>query len=442
MSPVPERRRLPRAARPFLHAQYRILALALIMSLFGAGVWLVSMVFEVRELGGGPIELSYVATANAVGVILATLVGGAVADRIPQKFILLTIEATKAVAIGGAAALSLTGHIELWHLVVVGTVLGLADGFFYPAYSALLPAILPAEQLLAANGVEGMLRPTVMQAAGPAVAGLVIGLAAPAWGFALVGVTQLLAVVGLIWLRTTAVRRELDDSERSRHPVVALLVDIGAGFGYMVRTPWLFGTLLFASLLVFVIMGPIEVLLPFVVTDRLGGDAGDFALVLVGFGVGEGIASLVVASLRLPRRYLTVMVLAWSLGSLPLALVGFTSSFWVVMAAVFVTGVSFAIGQVIWGTLLQRRVPPAMLGRVSSLDFFVSLVFMPISMAVAGPVGAAIGYGWTFFIAGMVPIVIGLIAIVAARMPRDEIANPIDGGPKRMETGGVPTIVK
>jgi MFS family permease len=447
MTPPPGRRRLPRAARPFLHAQYRILALALIMSLLGAGIWLVSMVFEVRELGGGPIELSFVATANAAGVIVATLIGGAIADRVPQKFILVTIESVKALAIGSAAALSLTGVIELWHLVVVGAVLGLADGFFYPAYSALLPSILPADQLLAANGVEGMLRPTIMQAAGPALAGLVIAIAAPSWGCALVAVTQLLAVAGLVWLRATPVRREFDETERSRHPVAAMLVDIGAGFRYMVRTPWLLGTLLYASLLVFVIMGPIEVLLPFVVTDQLGGDAADFALVLAAMGVGGAIASIVVASLRLPRRYLTVMVMAWSLGCLPLAVVGFAPSYWLVVAALFIAGVAFSVGQVIWGTLLQRRVPAAMLGRVSSLDFFVSLVFMPVSMAVAGPIGAAFGYGWTFLAAGVIPLLIGVIAILAARMPRDELANPLDDGTDmgeglRVETGSAPTIVK
>ena len=83
-----------------------------------------------------------------------------------------------------------------------------------------------------------------------------------------------------------------------------------------------------------------------------------------------------------------------------------------------------------------------LLGRVSSLDFFVSLVFMPVSMAVAGPVGAAIGFGWTFFIAGTAPLLIGVIAIVAARMPRDEIAHPLEDGPIHVDTGGVPTIVK
>ena len=426
MTEAPPRFRLPRAARPFRHTQYRILVLALVMSLFGAGTWLVSMVFEVKALGGGPIDLSYVATANAVGLIVATLIGGAVADRVPQKFILIAIESTKAVAIGTAAGLSIGGVIEIWHLVIVGTVLGLADGFFYPAYSALLPSILPADDLLAANGLEGMLRPAVMQAAGPAVAGLVIAIASPAWGFAVVGVAQLLAVAGLVWLRTTPVRRELDDSEKARHPVAALFVDIGAGFRYMVKTPWLLGTLLFASVLVFLIMGPFEVLLPFVITDQLGGSAGDYALVLAAFGVGGAIASLVVASVRLPRRYLTVMVLAWSVGSLPFAVIGFSTSYALVVAAVFVVGVTFSVGSVIWGTLLQRRVPPSMLGRVSSLDFFVSLVFMPISMAVAGPVGALVGYGWTFFFAGTIPVALGAIAIIAARMPRDEIENPLD----------------
>ena len=92
----------------------------------------------------------------------------------------------------------------------------------------------------------------------------------------------------------------------------------------------------------------------------------------------------------------------------------------------FIVGAGFSVGQVIWGTLLQRRVPPAMLGRVSSLDFFVSLVFMPISMALAGPLGELFGFGPVFVVAGAVPIVLALITIAVARMPRDEIENPLD----------------
>lgn len=66
------------------------------------------------------------------------------------------------------------------------------------------------------------------------------------------------------------------------------------------------------------------------------------------------------------------------------------------------------------------------MGRVSSLDMFVSSAFMPISMAVAGPVGQAVGLPVTFLIAGVAPLLIGVVALVAARMPADEIAHPLD----------------
>jgi MFS family permease len=201
------------------------------------------------------------------------------------------------------------------------------------------------------------------------------------------------------------------------------------GFRYMVRTPWLLATLLYACALVLIIMGPFEVLLPFAVTEQTGGGAGSYALVLGAFGVGGAIASIVVASLRLPRRYLTVMNLLWGFGCLPLVLVGFTSSLWVMAVAAFFVGMTFSGASVIWGTLLQRRVPPAMLGRVSSLDFFVSLALMPVSMAVAGPLGEAVGFGPVFLVAGLVPPVLAIIAIVVARMPRDEIEHPLDVAP-------------
>jgi MFS family permease len=99
---------------------------------------------------------------------------------------------------------------------------------------------------------------------------------------------------------------------------------------------------------------------------------------------------------------------------------------WLMVVAGFVMGAMFNGGMVIWGTLLQRRVPPALLGRVSSLDFFVSLSFMPISMALAGPVSELIGLRATFLIAGLAPTVLAVVAIVAARLPADEIAHPLD----------------
>jgi MFS family permease len=420
-------RRLPRALRPFIVPRYRLLAGALTLSLLGSGMWIVAVVWQVIELDGGPVQLSQVATAAAIGMLAAVLVGGVVADRVPQHRILMTVELTKALLVGAIAALALTGMLELWHLVVVSAVVGATEGFFYPAYSALLPTVLPPEQLLAANGVEGVLRPAVMNAAGPAAASVLIAQFSPGLAFALVSISQLLAATGLRLMGGAPLQPR--DGEGG-HPLRVLARDLRDGFRYMTRTPWFMATLLFATVWVLLLMGPIEVLLPFAVRDQAGGGPEEFALVLASFGVGGAVGSLAVASWRMPRRYLTVMVLAWSVGATPIALLGSTDQLWVMVAAVFVVGVTSGVGQVIWGTLLQRRVPPNMLGRVSSLDFFVSLLLMPVSMALAGPVGEAIGLRPVFLVAGLVPVVFGVLAIVLARMPRDEIEHPLTVEPE------------
>jgi MFS transporter, DHA3 family, tetracycline resistance protein len=132
-----------------------------------------------------------------------------------------------------------------------------------------------------------------------------------------------------------------------------------------------------------------------------------------------------VSSVRLPRRYLSVMMTMWGLGSLPLIVVGVTSSFPLMAAATFVVGITDGAGMVIWGTLLQRRVPRAMLGRVSSLDFFVSLAFMPLSFAIVGPLSKVVSMETIFLVAGLAPVLFAAVAMLAARMRDDELANPL-----------------
>lgn len=426
--------RLPRALRPFSSGQYRLLVVALAASLLSAGAWIVAAAWQVIELGGSPVDLSIVAVGASLGLVLAVLVGGVVADRVPQRRILLVVEAARAVVFTVAGLLAVSGVIEVWQLAVLSFVLGVADGFFYPAYSAWLPALLPADQLLAANGVEGVLRPVAQNAAGPALASALIAVQAPWLAFLTVAVIQLVAIVGLGIMRTTAVRRDLDDVDA--HPLRQMFTDFRDGFGYLLRTRWLFATLAFSILLVLVVIGPIEVLIPFAVRDQAGGGAGEFALVLASFGIGGAVGSLLVASFPLPRRYLTLMIIAWGFGCIPLALIGVTPWLWVMVVATFIVGFLFDGASVVWGTLLQRRVPPAMLGRVSSLDFFVSLALMPISMAVAGPLGEWLGLAPAFLIAGLVPPLLALITLAVARLGQDELAHPLDGHPDESAVTG------
>jgi MFS family permease len=411
--------------RPFQSGQYRLLAGSLTASMLGEGLWLIAMVWQVIELDGKAAELSIVATGSAIGMLLTVLVGGVVADRVPQRKVLLATEAVLATVSITVAVLALAGLIDVWHLAAAAFIRGVGAGFYYPAYSAMLPAIVPADHLLAANGVEGTLRPVVLQAAGPAIASLIVDFSSPGVALAAMAVTQLVAAAFLIVMKPVALRRD-QSADEGRHPVRAMLADVREGFVYMVRTPWLLATLVFASLLILLVMGPMEVLIPFVIKDGVGGGPTGHAIVMAAFGIGGAVASLAMAARKLPRRYLTAMNAMWGLACLPFVLIGVADSLWLIAAAAFVVGVLFSAPTVIWGTLLQRRVPPALLGRVSSLDFFVSLVFMPVSMALAGPVSETVGLTSTFVIAGLLPLPIAIIAILAARMPADELAHPLD----------------
>jgi MFS family permease len=417
-------RRLPRALTPFRTPAYRWLAVSLFASSFAGGVWIVALVWEVIRLDGGPGQLSTVMTASSIGVLIPALLAGVVADRVPQKLILLAVALTELVAMTLVALLSSADLNAVWVLACVTFVTGMGMAFYYPAYSAWLPALMPESDLQAANGFEGMVRPLIGSAIGPAVAGAVVGAASPGAAFTVAAVSSACAFVVLARVPLTPIRRTLDEAHL-RHPLRTALADMREGFVYMWRTPWLLATLLFASLMILVMMGPLEVLIPFLIKDKLGGGPHEHSYVLAAFGIGGALGSLAVASIRMPRRYLTLMNLGWGVGCLPFIVIALAESVWVVVAAAAVIGALFSAPMVIWGTLLQRRVPPALLGRVASLDFFVSISLMPVSMALAGPVADAIGLRATFYIAGLVPGIVAVVAVLWARLPQDEIEHPL-----------------
>jgi MFS family permease len=430
----------PKALRPFVHREYRVLISALAISIFGSGMWAVAMVYQVIHLGGGPLELSLVAAAGSVGLVAFVLAGGIAADRIPQRRLIIAVEGANLAVIAAISGLAIAGWLQLWHVAAGAFVLGVGAAFFFPAYSAILPRILPAEDLLAANGMEGSMRPVLQQAAGPAVAGVVVAALSPSHAVTAVALCHFAAFVVLNFLGQHALAAPVNGAEGSGVPdgKSSFFQDLREGVSYTLRTPWLLWTLIWACISVLFLIGPIEVLLPFVVRDQLGGDSSMFGFLLAVMGVGAALGSLLTASLRLPRRYLTVMMVSWGAGSLPLAAVGIMDSFWTIAAALFIFGATGSVGMVIWGTLLQRRVPPHLLGRVSSLDFFVSLALMPVSMALAGPAAEVLPIWLIFVVAGGVCPIMAVIAMMVARMRNDELAHPLDRSPaaERTTAGG------
>src|SRR5688500_10721554 len=161
---------LPSALARLRRPHYRLPAASMALSLLAAGLWAVAAVWQVVALGGGPGALALVTAVGAGGMLATTLLGGALADRIPQRRILLATELLQGTTMALVAALSLAGVIQLWQLAAMSLVGGLAIGVYYPAYSAPVPALVPEGDLLAVNGLEGMARPMLQNAAGPAAA--------------------------------------------------------------------------------------------------------------------------------------------------------------------------------------------------------------------------------------------------------------------------------
>jgi H+ antiporter protein len=406
---------------PLRRPDYRRLFAALAISLTGDGIWVVAIAFQVIELGGGPVQLSLVIACFSAGLLAFLLPGGIVADRLPRRTLMVTADLVRAAVVATVAILALSDGLELWHLAVAGFIVGGGEAFFIPSYTALVPRLLPEEELLAANGLEGTLRPLAEFAAGPAIGGIAVAALSPGAAIMVDAGTFLISAACLFGIRV----RGTAEREPATAGVGAALADLREGARYVRSTSWLWTTLLFALVAVLFLIGPIDVLIPFAVSERLGGGASAYGILLTAFGVGSAAGALAISSRPLPRRYLTTMLLVWGVGALPIAAIGLANELWVMVLAMVIVGATAGIGDVIWGTLLQRRVPDQLRGRVSSLDFFVSLALLPVSMALAGPAGDAFGITAVFIVAAIVPAILGPLALIAGRLYRDEIEHPL-----------------
>jgi MFS family permease len=427
-----------KAVRPLRHRDYRLLWTGLAVALLGSGLWLVALAWQVIELGGGPVQLSVVTTAYSIGLLGCVLFGGIAADRLSQRSVIVVADSVRGVVLLGLAALALIGLLEIWHLATAAVLVGAGEAFLIPAYTALVPRLLPPEELLAANGLEGTLRPLAQQATGPVIGGLVIAAISPGVAILVAGLTYLFSAGCVLAMNlrhepatarndgTTPTDGSAPTGETAPTGVRAMAADLREGWSYVRRTRWLLASLLFGTFFVLLILGPLEVLLPFAIRDQLGGDAREFGLVMAAFGIGGAVGALAISSRALPRRYLTIMTLMWGVGAVPVVVLGFAQELWLMMVGAAIVGATGSAAMVIWGTLLQRRVPDHLRGRISSLDFFVSLLLMPVSMALAGPAGALFGVTAVFIVAGVGPALVSFAVIWFGRMRSDEIAHPLD----------------
>ena len=197
----------------------------------------------------------------------------------------------------------------------------------------------------------------------------------------------------------------------------------------MRRHAWLWGTLASAGIAYLAFLGPTETLLPYVLKNDLHGSAGDLGLVFAAGGAGAIGAAALMSQRRHPRRDVTFMYVCWALATLAVAGYGLARSTSQLMLACFVFNALEAAGAIVWATIKQRHVPLALLGRVSSLDWLISISLLPVSFALTAPVAALIGARTTLVGAAIVgtaataaALLIPGIRDLTERPPRDGAA--------------------
>jgi hypothetical protein len=148
------------------------------------------------------------------------------------------------------------------------------------------------------------------------------------------------------------------------------------------------------------------VLLPFMVKNELHASAGVLGLVLAVGGIGAIAAALVMSNRPFPRRHMTFIYASWTIATLAVAGYGLATRAWELAAACLLFNGLEAAGTIIWITTKQRLVPAAYLGRVSSLDWFISIGLLPLSYALTGPVAGAVGARATLIGAGAIGAIV------------------------------------
>ncbi len=392
---------------------FRLLFAGRSVSLLGDGAFLVALAWQAYTLSNAPTALSFIGIAMTVPLIALLLFGGVVSDRHSRRRVMLLADLMRAVLLALLGALALSGTLKLWHMMVIVALYGSAQAFFDPASDAILPELLPGSQLGQANALEQVVRPLALRLAGPAVGGVLVGVFGPGSAFLADGAT-FLASAAALWAMSThdpaarayahvRARRGLEENnQRTRkHQALASSGELREGWLYVRRHVWLWGTFASAGIAYLLFMGPTEVLLPFMVKHVLGGSGVQLGLVLGAGGLGSVACALAMARSGLPARGMTFIYAVWGLATLAVAGYGLATAMWQLMLASLAFNLLETAGTIVWATIKQRHVPGHMLGRVSSLDWLISIGLLPVSFALTAPLSATLGVRATLIGAGL-----------------------------------------
>jgi len=348
---------------------------------------------------GNASDVGYVLAAGTVPLVILLLVGGVVGDRISRRKLMLQSDALRTIAECALGTWVLLGNPPLWGFMALGALMGVGEAFFSPALTGIVPQMLSEKKLQQGNALNGISNSSG-RIIGPAIAGVIVAISSPGWAILIDGLTYFVSVVSLAFIRIEWIASEEPE------PFITLLRQ---GWKEFWSRSWLwaiviqssFVNALFAS---FLVLGPV------VAKQSLGG-ASAWGAILAAEGVGAVLGGVIMLRVH-PRRSLLIATLSSLVFPLPLFFIATRSPTALIAVFGFLSGGFITVFSVQWTTTLQREVPAHLLSRVSAYDWFGSLAFLPIGMALVGPLASSIGITTTLVGSGVLMLLL-ILAVLA-----------------------------
>src|SRR5215813_15543756 len=386
---------------------FRLLLADRVMAPMAATFSLVGVSFAVLAATGSTADLSYVIAAQAAPSLVFLLVGGVIADRIAPQLVIVAANVMVAVGEGLFGILVLTSHPAIWVMIVLELVTGTGVALFYPASMALLPRLVPAEQMQEASAISRLTMNAAMMV-GAALAGECVALFGAGWALAVCGIGMLTTVPLLLAIRVAPLERV--DSAAGREHAPNMIRELRDGWSEFRSHTWLWATVLQFAVVLTAWSGGFQVLGPAVANAHLGGAA---AWGLISAAEATGLIAGGLIALRWsPRRPILFVALggaAIAISPLSLAML---LPLWVICVTSFALGVFIEALSVVWTVTMAAKIPADKLARVSGYDGLGSMMGMPVGALVAGPLAARIGVSATEYGSAAITLLASALVLV------------------------------
>ncbi|MGW2713831.1 MFS transporter [Streptomyces sp. NPDC001356] len=361
--------------------------------------------------GAGAVGLAMASTAAAFAGLV--VFGGVVADRFSTRRLMIGADLVRLGTQSAAAGLFFTGHVVLWEICAIGVVNGVAGAVFQPGVASTVPRL--ATDIQGANGAIRIAE-SAAQLAGPAVAGVLVGLASPGGVFAAHAATYALSALCLLLLRL----RPLPVTARAAtgSALRAFRADLVDGWREFRSRAWLWGVIAVWCLYMIAVWGPTVPLVATEVVRHHG--PGAYGLVNSALGAGTVVGGLLALRLRPHRMLRAGAISLFAFFGFP-ATVGAGLGVPAMAAGAAVAGAGMSFWGVMWATTVQTQVPADVLNRIHAYDVAGSLAMMPVGQALAGPAAASLGADHVLLTAAVVSLAVA--AILLAVPPVRDLAR-------------------